>query len=72
MTQYNRIASPQEIDCIEFEMDHPTLRAITKAGEIHVDEDTKSPYIVFNKVRYDIEPIVEENNERNIQNTKKI
>jgi len=56
---YVRIASQEELDCLEDEDDHVTLKSVSKAGEIRVDENTQSPYIVFNKVRYDIEPVIE-------------
>lgn len=57
---YDRIASQEELDVLEQEPGHTTLKTVSKSGEIRVDEDTQSPYIVFNEVRYDIEPVVEQ------------
>lgn len=57
---YSRIASQEELNWLEDEDNRVTLKTLTKAGEILVDENTKTPYIVFNKVRFDIEPIVEQ------------
>lgn len=75
MPQYSSIASEEYLYRLEKEHDNYGLRQISKHGQICVDENTKSPYIIYDNVRYDIEPIIEqvkENNERNIQNTKKI
>lgn len=59
---YTRVASQEECDCLENDGDinQTTLKFISKYGEILIDENTKTPYIVFNKVRYDIEPVIEQ------------
>lgn len=57
---YILVASQEELDGIENEPEQETLKALSKYGEICIDEKTKSPYIIHGRIRYDIEPVIEQ------------
>lgn len=58
--KYDRVASDEELFELEHGMHEYTLRQISARGEIYVDEMTFYPFIVYQNVRYNIEPIVEQ------------
>lgn len=57
--KYDRVAIEEELDALENGTYQYTLFEITLNGEIGVDGITKNPYIIYDKVRYDIEPMYE-------------
>ena len=57
---YDRVATRLELFRIENQIHNYSVVEMTKNGQVCVDEDTKEPYIIYDKVRYDLEPEYEQ------------